>query len=119
MIGHDLTRPEFASGPGRAILQYGDTQAYLRGRMLAVLRKDLPPAVFEYDGAATLTPAREDPDLVATAIAHADWSSATYEREQYRLPAVSGVAVAARGGKTSRSQTVRQTSIGTEAHGGQ
>ncbi len=116
MIGHDLTRPEFAAWPGRAILQYGDTQAYLQGRMLAVLRKDLPPAVFEYDGVATLTPARQDPELVATAIAHADWSSATYERAQYRLPTVRNVVVAGRR-ETSASQTVRQTSIGTEAHG--
>jgi len=94
MIGHDLTRPEFAAWPGRAILQYGDTQAYLQGRLLAVLRKDLPPEVFEYDGRVTLTPAPDDPELVANAIAHADWSSTTYERAQYRLPAVSRTAVA-------------------------
>jgi len=95
MIGHDLARPEFAEWPGRAILQYGDTQAYLQGQMLAVLRKDLPPEVFEYDGRGMLTPAREDPELVATAIAHADWSSATYERAQYRLPAAPRAAIAA------------------------
>src|SRR6185503_17468624 len=86
MIGHDLTRPEFAAWPGRAILQYGDTQAYLEGSKLAVLRKDLPPAVFEYDGRSGLTPAPADPELVANAIAHADWSSWTYERSAYRLP---------------------------------
>jgi len=86
MIGHDLTRPEFAAWPGRAIVQYGDTQAYLEGSKLAVLRKDLPPAVFEYDGRSTLTPAPADPELVANAIAHADWSSWTYERSAYRLP---------------------------------
>lgn len=86
MIGHDLTRPEFASWPGRAILQYGDTQAYMQGHTLAVLRKDLPPAVFEYDGRTSLTPAPIDPELVANAIAHADWSSATYEKSAYRMP---------------------------------
>jgi phosphoglycerol transferase MdoB-like AlkP superfamily enzyme len=86
MIGHDLTRPEFAAWPGRAILQYGDTQAYMRGRTLAILRKDLPPQVFEYDGRAALTPAPLDAELVADAIAHADWSSVTYEKAEYRLP---------------------------------
>jgi phosphoglycerol transferase MdoB-like AlkP superfamily enzyme len=86
MIGHDLTRPELAAWPGRAIVQYGDTQAYLEGGKLAVLRKDLPPAVFDYDGRSTLTPAPVDPELIANAIAHADWSSWTYERSAYRLP---------------------------------
>jgi phosphoglycerol transferase MdoB-like AlkP superfamily enzyme len=86
MIGHDLTRPEFAAWPGRAILQYDNTQAYLQGHTLAVLRKDLAPTVFEYDGRTTLTPAPMDPELVATAIAHANWSSSTYEQSAYRLP---------------------------------
>jgi phosphoglycerol transferase MdoB-like AlkP superfamily enzyme len=86
MIGHDLTRPEFAAWPGRAILQYGDTQAYMEGNKLAILRRDLPPAVFDYDGQVTLTPAPPDPELIADAIAHANWSSWTYQRSVYRLP---------------------------------
>jgi hypothetical protein len=87
MIGHDLTRPEFAEWPGRAILQYGDTQAYMRGNELAILRRDLPAASFEYDGAGTLTPRAPDNDLIATALAHATWSSTTYAQSKYRLPA--------------------------------
>jgi len=86
MIGHDLTRPEFASWPGRAIMQYGDTQGYMLGRDIVVLRKDLPPATFRYDGATSLQPIAEDPELVATAIAHATWTSVTYEQLLYRLP---------------------------------
>jgi phosphoglycerol transferase MdoB-like AlkP superfamily enzyme len=86
MIGHDLTLPEFAAWPGRAIMQYGDTQAYLEGGKMAILRKDLPPAVYDFDGRSSLTPAPRDPELVANAIAHADWSSLTYEHSAYRLP---------------------------------
>ena len=86
MIGHDLTRPEFASWPGRAIMQYNDTQAFMLGRDVAILRKDLPPAVFEYDGRGALTAKATDPELVATAIAHATWTSVTYEESRYRLP---------------------------------
>jgi phosphoglycerol transferase MdoB-like AlkP superfamily enzyme len=89
MIGHDLTRPEFAEWPGRAILQYGDTQAYMRGNELAILRRDLPAAIFEYDGAGTLTPQAQDHELIATALAHATWSSTTYAQSKYRLPAAS------------------------------
>jgi phosphoglycerol transferase MdoB-like AlkP superfamily enzyme len=88
MIGRDLTRPELAHVPGRAILQYGDTQAYMRGNEIAILRKDLPAATFEYDaGAGTLTPREPNDDLVATALAHATWSSTTYAQSLYRLPA--------------------------------
>ena len=86
MIGHDLTRPEFAAGPGRAIMQYGDTQAYMRGNDVVILRKDLPPAEFAYDS-ARLTREPDDPDLVATAIAHATWTSTTYAQLRYREPA--------------------------------
>jgi phosphoglycerol transferase MdoB-like AlkP superfamily enzyme len=86
MIGHDLTRPEFAAWPGRAILQYDDTQAYMLGREVAILRRHLPPATFVYTQDEGLTPAPEDSELVATAIAHATWTSDTYEHLRYRLP---------------------------------
>jgi phosphoglycerol transferase MdoB-like AlkP superfamily enzyme len=86
MIGHDLTRPEFADWPGRAIMQYGDTQGYMFGRDIAVLRKGLEPATFRYDGKTDLAPIAADPELVANAIAHATWTSITYEQLRYRLP---------------------------------
>jgi phosphoglycerol transferase MdoB-like AlkP superfamily enzyme len=84
MIGHDLTRPEFAAWPGRAIMQYGDTQAYMRGRDVAILRKDLPPEVFAYDPSVGLAREPDDPELVAAAIAHATWTSTTYAELRYR-----------------------------------
>jgi phosphoglycerol transferase MdoB-like AlkP superfamily enzyme len=84
MIGHDLTRAEFADWPGRAIMQYDDTQAYMAGRRVAILRRGLPAATFDYDGQLPLTPVPLDDELVATAIAHATWTSATYEHSLYR-----------------------------------
>jgi len=90
MIGHDLTRPEFAAWPGRAIMQYGNTQGYMVGRDIAVLRNGLPPATFTYDGKNDLAPIAADPELVANAIAHATWTSVTYEQSRYRLPAAPG-----------------------------
>jgi len=86
MIGHDLTRPEFAAWPGRAIMQYDDTQAYLAGDEVAVLRRHLPALTFRYRGGTTLEPMRDDPKLEATALAYATWTSDTYERLLYRLP---------------------------------
>jgi phosphoglycerol transferase MdoB-like AlkP superfamily enzyme len=87
MIGHDLTRPEFAAWPGRAIMQYGDTQAYMAGNQVAVLRRHLPPATFGYDGGTRLIPEPDDAELEALALAHATWTSDTYEHLSYRLPA--------------------------------
>ncbi|HEU4620105.1 MAG TPA: LTA synthase family protein [Gammaproteobacteria bacterium] len=86
MIGHDLTLPKFAAWPGRAIMQYENTQGYMLGKSIVILRKNLPPAEFLYDGHGSLAPTAADPDLVATAIAHATWTSVTYEEQRYRLP---------------------------------
>jgi len=86
MIGHDLTRPEFATWPGRAIMQYDDTQAYLVGDEVAVLRRHLPAATFRYHGGTALEPEPDNLELEATALAHATWTSDAYERLLYRLP---------------------------------
>ena len=86
MIGHDLTRPLFADWAGRAIMQYDDTQAYMLGREVAILRRHMPPATFVYSEGSGLTPAPDDPDLVAAAVAHATWTSDTYEQLRYRIP---------------------------------
>ena len=87
MIGHDLTLPKFAEWPGRAIMQYEDTQAYLAGNQVAVLRRHLPAATFRYDGGTTLVAERDDLELEALALAHATWTSDAYEHLSYRLPA--------------------------------
>jgi len=87
MIGHDLTLPKFAAWPGRAIMQYEDTQAYMAGNQVAVLRRHLPPATFCYDGGTTLIAEPDNPELEALALAHATWTSDTYEHLAYRLPA--------------------------------
>ncbi len=48
MIGHDLTIPEERQRPGRAIMQYNATQAYMDGNRVAVMQKDLPVRQFVY-----------------------------------------------------------------------
>jgi phosphoglycerol transferase MdoB-like AlkP superfamily enzyme len=85
MIGHDLTRAEYADWPGRAIMQYDDTQAYMVGNKAVVLRKHLAPATFEWDG-AKLNPLPDDAAQAEVAIAHANWASTSYEKKLYRLP---------------------------------
>jgi len=85
MIGHDLTSPALAGFEGRAIMQFAGTQGYMQGDQIVVMRKDLPPAQFRYDG-KHLVPATIDPLLVEKGLAHANWSTIAYEEKLFRLP---------------------------------
>lgn len=86
MIGHDLTLPENANAPGRAIMQFNGAQAYMSGERVAVLQKDLPALQFSYSDGHLVDTGEYDEELTQTAIAHAAWSSMAYEKSLYRLP---------------------------------
>ena len=72
MIGHDLTRPEFANRDGRAIMQYNGAQAYMPGDQVVILREDLDAEQFTYDGHALVPLPTLDAALARTALAHAN-----------------------------------------------
>ena len=84
MIGHDLTRPEFASFAGRAIMQFNGTQAYMEGSRVAVLQKNLPLKQFLYEDGHLQPDENLDPLLARRALAHSAWSSMAYENSLYR-----------------------------------
>ena len=86
MIGHDLTRADAQHAPGRAIMQFNATQAYMEGDKVAVLQKDLPVRQFEYLGGQLIATNDNNRALVRKALAHAAWSSLAYEKSLYRLP---------------------------------
>ena len=86
MIGHDLTRADAQHAPGRAIMQFNATQAYMEGDKVAVLQKDLPVRQFEYLGGRLIATNDNNRALVRKALAHAAWSSLAYEKSLYRLP---------------------------------
>jgi phosphoglycerol transferase MdoB-like AlkP superfamily enzyme len=87
MIGHDLTRSEALDYPGRAIMQFSTTQAYMEGDEVAVLQKGQPARVFDYRDGRLIATDRKNGALIRRAIAHAAWSSLAYEKSLYRLPA--------------------------------
>ncbi|MDH3305032.1 MAG: LTA synthase family protein [Gammaproteobacteria bacterium] len=87
MIGHDLTRTEAQHAPGRAIMQFNATQAYMEGDKVAVLQKDLPVRQFEYRDGQFIALDQKNRALIHKALAHAAWSSLAYEKSLYRLPA--------------------------------
>lgn len=88
MIGHDLTRLD-PNAAGRAIMQYGENQAFMEGERVVVLRPDLEPAQFVHaDG--ELLPAPLDPALADRALGHAVLASWLYDQQAYAAPRLIG-----------------------------
>jgi len=88
MIGHDLTQATARHTPGRAIMQFHATQAYMEGDRVAILQKDMPISQYRLRE-GTLVPAQDNSaELSTRALAHASWSSMAYEHSLYRLPDV-------------------------------
>lgn len=67
MIGRDLTAPGRESEPGRAIMQFNGTQAYMEGDKVIVMQKDRPVQEFIFEN-GHLT----DSDLVDTDLERAE-----------------------------------------------
>lgn len=86
MIGHDLSRPEMRVNPGRAIMQFNGTQAYMEGDELVVLQKDLPVQHLLFQNRRLIPASQPNPGLTTRALAHAAWSSKAYEELLYSLP---------------------------------
>ena len=86
MVGRDLTRPDLVAEPGRAMMQYYSSQAYLEGEQVVVLQRDLAPRQFIYkDGAYAAESAPSDA-MLGKALDYANWSDLAYENQWYRLP---------------------------------
>jgi len=89
LIGRDLSDPVQAARPGRAILQFDKTQAYLQdspdGETQAVLlRPDLPARLMNYRDGELRDSARSDPALVLKAQAHARFAQWAYQEGWHR-----------------------------------
>lgn len=85
MVGHDLTRipVEF---PGRALMQYENNHAYLKGARVVIHEPHKAPGYFFHE-AGRLQPDAPDSELEREALAHALWPSLAYRQRSYRLPA--------------------------------
>jgi len=87
MIGRDLSAAANTERPGRAIMQFNTTQAYMEGDQVIVMQRDQPPKQFRYVD-RRLEPAEDvDAGLKEKALAHSVWSSLAYEQSLYRLGA--------------------------------
>jgi phosphoglycerol transferase MdoB-like AlkP superfamily enzyme len=84
--GHDLFRPNSEEIPGRAIMQYNSTQAFMEGNQVVVMEMGKVPALYQRtDGG--LAPAHDtNPKLIDRALAYSVWSATAYQQKLYRLP---------------------------------
>lgn len=89
MVGRDLTRPDLADDPGRAIMQYYTSMAYLEGDKVLVLQRDLAPRQFIYKDDEYGQEGQPDEEMLGKALGYANWSDLAYENLWYRLPAPS------------------------------
>ena len=83
--GIDLTRSDIDSIPGRAVMQYGETQAYRQDDKVVILRKGKPAAAFDYVG-EQLVETEVDAAMLEHARELAAWPSIVYRQQLYRLP---------------------------------
>ncbi len=82
MLGQDLTNPDAA---GRAMMQYADNFAYLKGQQVTILQPQKPALNFSYQfDLQKLVPNKGDVKLEKIALAHALWGSLAYENQWYR-----------------------------------
>lgn len=81
MLGHDLN--DFTV-PGRAMMQYADNFAYIKGNDVTILQPQKAAVNFTYDFKnKKLTPVKLDTKLAEIALAHVLWGSLAYENGWY------------------------------------
>lgn len=83
-IGIDQMRTDLGDFAGRAMMQYGDTQAYLEGDKVAILRKGLPAKMYAYEN-KRLVPAAADSNFLRHAVSVANWPWYAYMTQTYCL----------------------------------
>lgn len=85
-MGIDLTRDDIEQIPGRAIMQFHGTQAYLEGDAVVVLQEGHEPMQFSYRDKHLVPAEHADPVLESRALANSIWPMLAYRKHAYRLP---------------------------------
>jgi len=84
-LGRDLMDPAIRALPGRAMLQFHQTNLFLQEDHAVVLRAGLTPAHFRWTG-SQLDPVERVPELERRALAHSLWPQLAYRDGSYRSP---------------------------------
>jgi phosphoglycerol transferase MdoB-like AlkP superfamily enzyme len=84
MIGKDMTNVS-DDYIGRAIMQFNDNQAYMKGNQVVILQPQKSPKTFLYDNSTLLPSDKVDPDIIKQAIAHPLLGTWLYNEKKYDL----------------------------------
>ncbi|MFK5893045.1 MAG: LTA synthase family protein, partial [Pseudomonadota bacterium] len=90
-IGRDLSEAILSKNnddPGRAIMQFGGSQAYMEGNHVAILQKNKTISEFTYINKNLISKENIDTNFINTARAHATWSINAYRKSEYRLNSI-------------------------------
>ena len=88
-IGHDLTKnilENRTTDPGRAIMQFGGSQAYMKGDRVVILRKRKSPREYKYENQKLVAAKQQDDTFKDEALVHSIWSINAYDQYLYQLP---------------------------------
>ncbi len=84
-IGRDLfSVPE--NDPGRAVMQFGNNHAYMKGNQVIIHQPELDAMQFLYKDKALIPAPQLDRELAADALAIALWPGIAYSESRYRIP---------------------------------
>lgn len=84
LIGRDLSDPAQRARPGRAIMQFDKTQAYMEGQDVVVLQPDTPARSMTYADGTLRDSATPHAELIETAQAHARFAQWAYQERWHR-----------------------------------
>ena len=84
--GHDLFRPDIEEIPGRAIMQYNGTQAFMEGNQVVVMEMGKIPALYQRTNEGLAPAHNTNPKLIDRALAYSVWSATAYQQKLYHLP---------------------------------
>jgi phosphoglycerol transferase MdoB-like AlkP superfamily enzyme len=87
-LGRDLTRSEQRYQPGRAIMQYHSTNAYMDGDQVVIFQRGKEAQQYTWVQNELRPNEILDAELHATALAHTLWPQLAYPSGNYRLPAM-------------------------------
>ncbi|MCF6324014.1 MAG: LTA synthase family protein [Gammaproteobacteria bacterium] len=83
MVGRDLTLPRNRNRPGRAIMQFNKTLAFMEGEDVVVLQQNLPSKWFKYSGRKLIEQAGSNDTLHRKALAYSLFAQKAYAEKLY------------------------------------
>ncbi|HUV20757.1 MAG TPA: LTA synthase family protein [Gammaproteobacteria bacterium] len=88
-IGHDLARniiEHDMTDQGRAIMQFGGAQAYMKGDRVVILDKGRAPEEYRYENQRLVPSVQQEGAFKAEALANSIWTTNAYNHYLYQLP---------------------------------